>query len=84
VAKSLEGVFGAVLQELRRQAGVSQEQLGFASGHHRTYIGLLERGLRAPTLNTIFQLAMALNLSPSEIVRRVELRRESGGVSNQP
>lgn len=64
--------FGQVVQELRRRRGLSQEELGFETGLHRTYISLLERGKRSPTLTTLIQLATALNVPPSEIVRRVE------------
>jgi len=67
-------IFGQVIQELRRQRGLSQEELGFESGLHRTYVSLLERGKRSPTLTTLIQLATALNIQPSEIVRRVESR----------
>ena len=55
IAKS----FGQVLQQLRRDSGLSQEELGFASGYHRTYISLLERGHKSPSLRTIFELAKA-------------------------
>ena len=69
-------IFGQVIQELRRQRGLSQEALGFETGLHRTYVSLLERGKRIPTLVTIFLLATALKLPPSEIVYRVESRLE--------
>jgi transcriptional regulator with XRE-family HTH domain len=52
--------FGHVLQQLRRDRGLSQEELGFASGYHRTYISLLERGQKSPSLRTIFELAKAV------------------------
>ena len=68
----LEKAFGQVLQELRRERGISQEELGFQSGYHRTYISLLERGKKSPSLQTIFQLANALLIEPSEILKRVE------------
>ena len=67
-------IFGEVLQELRRERGLSQEEFGFECELHRTYISLLERGKRIPSLTTIIQLAMALRVPPSEIVRRVESR----------
>ncbi len=70
----LDKIFGQVLREIRQERGYSQEQLGFKSGYHRTYISLLERGLKNPTLNTLFDLAQALQSSPLEMVRRVELK----------
>lgn len=69
---SPEAGFGQVLRELRTGAGLSQEDLGFESGLDRTYISMLERGLRQPTLTTLFTLAQALQMRASEIVRRVE------------
>ena len=74
MALTPEGVFGQVLQEIRRRRKLSQEQLGFESGYHRTYISLLERGRKSPSLNTIFQLALALRISPSELLRLVQAR----------
>ncbi len=68
----VDKIFGEVIRGLRRERGLSQEELGFESDLHRTYISLLERGKRIPGLKTIFQLAMALKIPPSEIVRRVE------------
>lgn len=67
-------IFGKILKELREKKGLSQEELGFSSGYHRTYISLLERGLKSPTLNTVFRLAEALNTSSSQILRFVESR----------
>ena len=71
---AIQEAFAKILQEIRREQGLSQEQLGFESGLHRTYISLLERGKKNPTLITLMRLAMALGASPSEIIRRVESR----------
>jgi hypothetical protein len=35
---------------------------------------MLERGLRQPTLGTLFSLARTLKMNPSEIVARLERR----------
>ena len=70
--RSIEKFFGQVLQQLRKERGLSQEELGFESGYHRTYISQLERGKKSPSLQTIFQLAKALKMEPSEIVERVQ------------
>jgi transcriptional regulator with XRE-family HTH domain len=59
---AIEEAFGQVIQEIRRQRGLSQEQLGFESGLHRTYVSLLERGKRSPTLPTLLQLAAAKHI----------------------
>lgn len=70
--KSIEKFFGKVLQQLRKECGLSQEGLGFESGYHRTYISQLERGKKSPSLQTIFQLAEALKVEPSDIVERIQ------------
>ena len=49
----LAAAFGAVLRDVRKERGLSQEDLGFESGYHRTYVSLLERGLKSPSLQTL-------------------------------
>jgi len=73
---SLGPAFGGVLRRLRQERGLSQEGLGFESGYHRTYIGLLERGLKSPSLQTIFNLANALKITPSALIRQVESKNQ--------
>jgi len=67
-------VFGKVLRELREENQLSQEKLAEYCELDRTYISLLERGLRQPTITTIFKLAKALNISPSTLIETVENR----------
>jgi len=67
-----EQAFAKVLREVRKERGLSQEGLGFESGYHRTYIGMLERGLMNPTLRTILSVASALEVPAGELVGRVE------------
>ena len=73
-----EQAFGTALRQLRMGRGLSQEQLGFESGYHRTYISQLERGKKSPSLTTLFQLARALKVRPSMIVGEVERTVTSG------
>ncbi|PTN34443.1 helix-turn-helix domain-containing protein [Desulfonatronum sp. SC1] len=68
----LARAFGDVLRSVRKERGLSQEELGDESGYHRTYVSLLERGLKSPSLQTIFQLAHALNTPPSKLLADVE------------
>ena len=60
--------FGRVLREAREEAGLSQEKLAFESSIDRTFVSMLERGIRQPSLTTIFQLSEALEISPEEVV----------------
>ena len=67
-------IFGKVLREIRTENNISQEKLAELCDLDRTYISLLERGLRQPTITTIFKLARALDISPSSIIGLVENR----------
>src|SRR5260370_40188265 len=73
-----EQAFAKVLREVRKERGISQEELGFQSGYHRTYIGMLERGLMNPTLRTILSVASALGLPAGDLVQRVEDSVDTG------
>ena len=66
------GNFGPVLRRLRVAAGLSQEALAAEADLHRTFISLLERGRRAPSLEVVFRLAEALKVSATDVVREVE------------
>ena len=68
----LKEVFGQELRKARNAAGISQEKLALQVGLDRTYISMLERGLRQPTLTTIFLLCPALNLSSVEMMSKVQ------------
>lgn len=68
----LEETFGICLRELRTAAGLSQEKLAGDSGLDRTYISLLERGLRQPSLTTVFLLSRALDVRPEEFVLMID------------
>ena len=67
-----EKAFGAALRHLRRRQGFSQEKLALDAGFDRTYISLVERGLRSPTVRAVVKLAEVLEVPPSEIIKRME------------
>lgn len=71
---TIEGVFGIVLRECRKKRRISQEELAHRSGLDRTFISLMERGKRKPTLNTIFALSGGLEVKPSFLVQEVEFK----------
>ncbi len=45
--------FGARIRQLRIEKDMSQEKLSFATGFHRTYIGMTERGESNISLSNI-------------------------------
>ncbi len=65
-------VFGQVVRKFRTDRQFSQEALADAAGLHRTYISLLERGLRNPSLTVIQQIAAALKVGMAEMIRALE------------
>jgi transcriptional regulator with XRE-family HTH domain len=69
---SPEAAFGRVLVDIRQSKRLSQEEFGARSGYHRTYISQLERGLKSPSLRTIFNLAATLGVAPSDMIKDVE------------
>jgi transcriptional regulator with XRE-family HTH domain len=54
---------------LRKEAGLTQEQLAERSGLSQQYISGLERGRRNPTVVTLYELATALGVSHVELVQ---------------
>lgn len=67
-----EEAFAKALRHIRSQRQISQEELGFQSGYHRTYISLLERGKMNPSLRTILSLSAAMGVPAAELVASVE------------
>ncbi|MBV1917480.1 MAG: helix-turn-helix domain-containing protein [Sphingomonadaceae bacterium] len=59
--------FGANLRDARNNVKISQEELASQAGLDRTYISLLERGKRNPSLVCIGKLAEALKIPISDI-----------------
>lgn len=63
----IEKKFGNKLRSLRKQKDISQEELAFKSGLHRTYISDVERGSRNISLVNIKKIADALKITISEL-----------------
>lgn len=64
--------FGQTLRQFRAKLKISQERLSQESGLDRSYISLLERGIRQPSLTTMIQLSQALRISSVELISKVE------------
>lgn len=61
-------IFGEKVRLLRVKQNLSQEELAFRAGLHRTYIGMIERAEKNITLLNIEKLAKALNVSIAELL----------------
>jgi len=61
--------FGIRIKELRIEKGLTQEQFADLSGLHKNYIGMVERGERNPSLKNIEVIALAFNISISEMMK---------------
>ncbi len=59
--------FGEKVRELRKEKGLSQEDLSFKADLHRTYIGMIERAEKNITLINIEKIAKALNVDIKEL-----------------
>lgn len=61
--KELSLSFGKIIKEIREEKCISQEELGFRSNLHRTYIGMIERGEKNITLENIDKISKGLDVS---------------------
>lgn len=61
---------GRRIRKLRKKARISQEQLGFMAGLHRTYIGSIERGEQNVSVDNLHKLARALKIQVKELFDR--------------
>ena len=65
-------IVGRVLSEYRERKGLTQDVLSGLAGLDRTHYSKLERGLRVPTLDTLFKIGQALDVPPHIILKSIE------------
>jgi transcriptional regulator with XRE-family HTH domain len=63
---SLRSAFAANLRSERARRKLSQEALAAKAGLSVSYISMLEREQRTPPLETVEQVAQALDLAPAQ------------------
>ena len=61
-SKQITSLLSSNIKRLRKELGLSQEQLADKCGLHRTYVGAVERGERNVTLSSLEMLASALEV----------------------
>lgn len=69
---NLDHHFGHIVKKARSEQNMSQSTLAELSNLDRTFISMLERGLRQPSLETVFNISKALGLVPSAVVKEME------------
>lgn len=63
---------GRAIAKARQEKGITQEVLSGLADIGRTYLSAIERGERKPTLETLWRLALALDIRPSQLVAYIE------------
>ena len=69
-------IVGRVIAESRIKKNMSQEVLSGLSAIGRTHLSAIERGVRKPTLETLYKISQALGVRMSELVDEIENRAE--------
>lgn len=59
--------FGKTVMRLRKEKGLSQEDLAFRAGIKRSYMGVIERGEKSPSIDTIMKVAKGLGVTIGEL-----------------
>lgn len=65
--------FGQSVRKLRKERGLSQEELSFKANLHRTYIGMIERAEKNITLVNIEKIANAFEISIKDLFHDITL-----------
>jgi transcriptional regulator with XRE-family HTH domain len=65
--KNQRDIIGAAILKYRKKAGFSQEALAEKAGIHPNYMGRIERGECAATVEILLRLAKALNVRPYKV-----------------
>jgi transcriptional regulator with XRE-family HTH domain len=63
---------GENLRKAREKCGLSQEELAYKAGVHRTYVGGVERGEYNVTVLTLLKFTKALGMSLRDALRGLQ------------
>lgn len=69
---------GRTIRNLRRQKGVTQEVLSGFAVIGRTHLTMIEKGTKQPNLETLWRIAIALDMKPSELIACIEVEMQKG------
>lgn len=68
---------GKTIRVLRKEKGLSQDVLSGLAGIARTHLTMIENGSKQANFETLWRLATALGMRPSELVAQIERRIEA-------
>ena len=68
---------GKTIRALRKEKGLSQDVLSGLAGIARTHLTMIENGSKQANFVTLWRLATALGMRPSELVAQIERRIEA-------
>ena len=63
---------GKAIRDLRKEKGISQDVLSGFAGIARTHLTVIENGTKQANFETLWKIALALDIRPSELVARIE------------
>ncbi len=66
--------FGEIVRRRREALGISQEELADRCGLHRTYVSMIERGIKSASLRSLLALSRALSRPPHLLLKETEER----------
>lgn len=69
---NLSAKFGKILKAIRESKGLSQESLAELAEVDRTYVSMVERGMRQPTLGVAKRFADALGARLGDMIKKAE------------
>lgn len=67
---------GKTIRNLRNKKGVSQDVLSGLAGIARTHLTMIENGTKQANFETLWKIANALDIRPSELVAMIETEIE--------
>jgi transcriptional regulator with XRE-family HTH domain len=79
--KPISKAFGHIVRRRRLASGLTQEALADLAKLHPTYIGMVERGVRNPTLDVCDKISIAPDISLAALVQEALAERKTGGKS---
>ena len=70
-----KSAIGRILRAKRENLGISQETLAERAGVDRSYVSILERGLKSPTLETLERICRALETLPERVLEEARKQK---------